>query len=504
MRYESTGGEVSGLTFEQALFTLYASDGGLLMPESVPQLKKLELETLARLSYLKLCIRIARYFIDPAEIATDELSVVLTEAYKTLDLNLQSPRIHQLADSVSVLEMFHAPTLCFKDYAMCFTTALMNHFLKKRQAKCVSLVATSGDTGGSAIRAVESLGSSSRLGLVVLLPVGRVSAYQRVAMTTSQCDRVRVASVTMDSDQLDDVIRTATLQRQRRTADGDQCDGTLLCTQNSANWGRVLFQIPAYFYAYFSATRCIGQQVQFFVPTGGCGNLTAACLARAMGLPIATCAANNQNAAAHQLISEGRFLPRPSVCTTSVAMDIANPYNIPRLLSLLAGSRSRAAELSRRFDSKQPVELTEQERAKLANLGVSSFVATDADCQATVVKAHSELGYLACPHTACALLPALEPSSADADKVADSTGANSGANLAPPRVVFATAHPAKFADLYRARGLPTAPAETAAEALERLSRLPERCLSWESDSIDDCVAKLHGLIDHLLAQSLSA
>nr|XP_032806182.1 threonine synthase-like 2 isoform X5 [Petromyzon marinus] len=372
MKYVSTRGAAAGSSFREALFSGYAVDGGLFMPEEVPRVSADTLRQWRALSYPQLVQNICSLYISPDEIPVQELGALIERALSRF-AHSEVVTFKRLRDGLNVLELFHGPTMAFKDLAMCCLAQFILYFLQKEDKHVTIVVGTSGDTGGSAI---ASLRGAKRADVVVLLPAGRCSRVQELHMTTAMEENVHVFTVEGSSDDLDEPIR-------RLFADSEFSSRHGVISINSINWGRVLVQVAHHFYAYFRCTDGGGggggaeveeeemPTVEVVVPTGAAGNaavareqghggraagfaqrksagalgrdssrtlppgVTAGCVARRMGLPIRLLCAVNQNDVVHRALRSGDFsvdgAVKPSLAS---AIDIQVPYNMERVFHL--------------------------------------------------------------------------------------------------------------------------------------------------------------------------
>nr|XP_032806180.1 threonine synthase-like 2 isoform X3 [Petromyzon marinus] len=336
MKYVSTRGAAAGSSFREALFSGYAVDGGLFMPEEVPRVSADTLRQWRALSYPQLVQNICSLYISPDEIPVQELGALIERALSRF-AHSEVVTFKRLRDGLNVLELFHGPTMAFKDLAMCCLAQFILYFLQKEDKHVTIVVGTSGDTGGSAI---ASLRGAKRADVVVLLPAGRCSRVQELHMTTAMEENVHVFTVEGSSDDLDEPIR-------RLFADSEFSSRHGVISINSINWGRVLVQVAHHFYAYFRCTDGGGggggaeveeeemPTVEVVVPTGAAGNAAAGCVARRMGLPIRLLCAVNQNDVVHRALRSGDFsvdgAVKPSLAS---AIDIQVPYNMERVFHL--------------------------------------------------------------------------------------------------------------------------------------------------------------------------
>ncbi|NP_001088267.1 threonine synthase-like 2 [Xenopus laevis] len=393
MKYTSTRGGLIGVDFEGVLFSGFAPDGGLFMPEDIPKVDKRTLQTWSSYSYIQLVKEICSLFISPESIPRADLEGLIDRAFIRFRHRDIVP-ITRLKSGLNVMEMWHGVTHAFKDLAMSCVGELLDYFLKRKNKHVTILVATSGDTGSSAI---ESVRRRENMDIIVLLPHGRCTKIQELQMTTVIEDNVHVFSVDGTSDELDYPIK-------RLFADSDFVKKHNIMSTNSVNWARILVQIAHFFYGYMQCAPLTElTPVEIIVPTGGAGNITAGCIAQAMGLPIHLVAVVNRNDIVHRTVQYGDFSLGDTKATLASAMDIQEPYNMERILWLLAGSeKSHIKEMMKEFQEKKRVKLPEQLHKKIAG-AMTSCVVTDENILGTIGRCWEENHYLLCPHSAVAV-----------------------------------------------------------------------------------------------------
>ena len=416
MRYISTRGEAPALGFIDVTLAGLARDGGLYVPDSWPVFSSEQIAALAGRPYAEVACEIARPFIG-GTIADADLSRMAHEAYGTFHHPAVAP-LTQLGANTFVLELFHGPTLAFKDLAMQFLARLMDHALAQRGERSTIVVATSGDTGGAA---VEAFRGSARLDVIALYPHGRISDVQRRMMTTHPDANVHALAIEGTFDDCQAIVKGLFNHHAFR-------DHVRLSGVNSINWARIVAQVVY----YFTAAVALGsphRKVAFTVPTGNFGDVFAGYVAMRMGLPIERLViATNVNDILVRTLKTGTYEVRGVTATASPSMDIQVSSNFERLLFDAYGRDANAVRAlmgslaqSRQFTIR-PQALDEIR---------SRFIAERADedeTAATIRTAQREAGYLIDPHTAVAL--------AVAEK--------EGRDRTVPMVVLSTAHPAKF------------------------------------------------------------
>jgi threonine synthase len=414
-KYISTRGRAPELDFEDAVLEGLARDGGLYVPETLP----------------KLAGDVPASYVDVATTVTGIDPATVAEAYATFDHDDVCPVV-QLDDRLWVQELWHGPTLAFKDLALQLVGRLMDAALARRGERRTIVVATSGDTGSAAIAACVG---RTNLDIVVLHPAGRVSDVQRRQMTTVEEPNVHNLAVEGTFDDCQDLVKAMFADERFR-------EELQLGAMNSINWGRILAQIPY----YVTGQIAVGRECTFAVPTGNFGNVLSGWYARRMGAPIERfIIGSNRNDIITRWIATGALITEDVVPTISPAMDIQVSSNLERLLfELLDRDGPRTAELMLRFRELGSVEAPREPLLAAARL--------DDDETRDVIRATwDRYGYLVDPHTAVAI------------------GAAERLRRDPTEsiVCLSTAHPAKFPDaVAEATGVEPPVPERLAAALE--------------------------------------
>jgi len=415
MQYLSTRGRAPVLGFSDAVLAGLASDGGLYLPQSWPQISRAEIAAFANRPYAEVAYDVISRFTG-GEIAEPALRSIINDAYATFRHPSVTP-IVELEPGHFVLELFHGPTLAFKDVAMQFLARLMDHILTARGGHCTIVGATSGDTGSAAI---EAFRGRSNIDLVIMHPENRTSEVQRRQITTILDDNVHNIALKGTFDDCQGLLKQ--LFNDQRFREDVKLSGV-----NSINWGRIVAQIVY----YFTAAAALGaphREVTFVVPTGNFGDILAGYAARRMGLPIRTLAiATNTNDILARTISTGRYEVGTVTPTISPSMDIQVSSNFERLL--FETMNRDAAGLQRLMDGlSQSGSFTVPEPALAAiRSGFTAGRADEAATAATIRQVHEASGYLLDPHTAVGVTVARPLLGGDV-----------------PVVTLATAHPAKF------------------------------------------------------------
>ena len=428
MRYISTRGQAPALSFEEVVLTGMASDGGLYVPETVPQLSTEDLAAMAGLSYAEIAFRVMQPFVN-GEIDDDTFRRLVTEAYATFSHDAVVP-LNQLDANHFLLELFHGPTLAFKDVALQLLGRLLDHFLKKRGERAVIMGATSGDTGSAAI---EGCRHCDNLDIFILHPYQRVSEVQRRQMTSVLADNVFNVAIEGNFDDAQAMVKAS-------FADQSFLKGTQLVAVNSINWARIMAQI-VYYVASAVALGAPHRKVSFCVPSANFGNVFAGYMAYRMGLPVERFViATNANDILHRTLTANDFSKQELKATLAPSMDIVVSSNFERLLFEAYGRDGAAvAALLKRFQD-EPAALADAPLAQLRELFASHSV-DDATLLEVIREAHHRTHEILDPHTATGYRAA-ERERGDASV---------------PMITLATAHPAKFAEAVVKAGFPGVP-----------------------------------------------
>ncbi len=451
MNYVSTRGFSGGKSFADALLVGLAPDGGLYVPEIYPE-PDFDLNEAAAGDYGVLTERLLTLFgVDV--LGADAVTAAAARTKAAFLDNGKVPLV-QVEDNLWILELFHGPTLAFKDMAMQMIAPLTDAALARTGQKLTLVTATSGDTGAAAVRAFAG---SSHVRLVVFHPLGRVSPVQRLQMTTIGADNVLNIGVEGDFDDCQRMVKRL-LGEETLRANG------LVSSVNSINWGRLLGQVPYYLAA---AARSGIDKPDFVVPTGNFGDAFAGWVGRRIGGPVGHIhAAVNSNDALAQAINTGRYVRRPAVETASVSMDVQAPSNFERLVFEALGRDGEGVKtIFGLFSKDGQVHLSGGLQARL-NAQVTASSITEGETKATIAYANKRWGRVICPHTAVAVGAALKR-----DR-----------NL--PQIALATAHPAKFPD-FVAKALGFAP--EVPEGIRRLEGQQETIAVIRNDE-DEALA----------------
>ena len=414
MQFVSTRGQAPVLGFSDAVLAGLASDGGLYVPQTWPQVDAAEIASFAGKPYADVAYAIISRFTGD-EIAPQKLKAILDEAYASFRHPSVTPLL-EIEPNHFVLELFHGPTLAFKDVAMQFLSRVMDHILAERGLKATIVGATSGDTGSAAIEAFRGRDTTD---IFILHPLGRTSPVQRLQMTTVLDHNVHNIALEGTFDDCQNIVKAMFNNHRFR-------DRVRLSGVNSINWGRIVAQIVY----YFTAAVSLGsphRKVSFTVPTGNFGDIFAGYCAKAMGLPIdRLIIATNANDILRRTMDSGRYEMDGVAPTISPSMDIQISSNFERLLFESAG-RDAGAVVRMMDGLKQSGGFALPDNA-LATIRRDFAAGTtgEAETKATIATTLKASGYLLDPHTAVGVHVAR---------------AHLGAT---PMITLGTAHPAKF------------------------------------------------------------
>jgi threonine synthase len=452
MKYISTRGNAPELAFDDVLLTGLATDGGLYVPKDVPTFSLEEIESWRDLSYTELAHKVIYPFVEGC-VEADALKGMLEAVYNNDNFGHKAiAPLQQLDHNEYVLELFHGPTLAFKDFALQLLGRLLDYVLERRNEKVVIMGATSGDTGSAAI---EGTKACKNVDIFILHPNGKVSEVQRRQMTTVTGDNIFNIAIEGNFDQAQDMVKASF---------GDQSflrGERKLVAVNSINWARIMAQIVYYFYSSLNLGGPL-RPMAYSVPTGNFGDIFAGYMARKMGLPIEQLIiATNENDVLHRLMASNLYEVHALKHTITPSMDIAVSSNFERLLFDLYDRDGLAlADLMNRMaDRTQSVELSVEKLGKARELFDSLAVDQDTTV-ATMKDVFAETGYLLDPHTAIGVKAA---------RVCRR-------NPRIPMITLGTAHPVKFEDAVGRGGfdMPKLPHHLAdlMEREERLAILP--------------------------------
>jgi threonine synthase len=432
MEYISTRGSAAALDFEGVTLAGLASDGGLYLPREWPRFSETEIVEMAGLPYPQLAARVMAPFVE-GSLEQEELLALCEQAYGRFAHDAVTPLV-QLNERQWLLELFHGPTLAFKDVALQLLGLLFEKFLARRKSNLTIIGATSGDTGSAAIDAVAG---REGIDIFMLHPKGRVSDVQRRQMTTMRAPNVHNIAIEGSFDDAQAMVK-------RMFSDQGMTSRFNIGAVNSINWARLMAQV-VYYFACGLQMGAPHRQIAFSVPTGNFGDVFAGYVATKMGLPIAQLiVATNVNDILHRALKDGDYSTGSVTATATPSMDIQVSSNFERLLFDCGGRDGAAmAQQMRGFEAEKAMRLTNAQREGASAL----FTSTRADSSqmsAALRWAHDHAGQVIDPHSAVGLHAAL----------------HSDLDPSIPVVTLATAHPAKFPDaVERATGIrPALPA----------------------------------------------
>jgi len=422
VKYISTRGNAPKLAFDDVLLTGLARDGGLYLPETWPTFSADEITAMKDMSYEQVAVKVMLPFVEGA-VSEADLTKIVTETYGAFEGDDPAPLV-KLGANEYVLELFHGPTLAFKDYALQFLGRMFDHVLAKRGSTLTIVGATSGDTGSAAIEACRD---RDAIEIFIMHPEGKVSDVQRRQMTTVLSDNVHNIALKGNFDDCQNTVKAL-------FADTEFRDAVHLSAVNSINWARIMAQVVYYFWAVLKMDTP-GKQVTFSVPTGNFGNVFAGFVAKKMGLPIDRFVVGaNANDILIRFIETGRMESRDVLETSSPSMDIQISSNFERFMfEMLDRDADKLNALMDTFKATGnfAVEADVWNQVK-ALLDGERF--DDEATKKLIGKIYEDSGYLLDTHSAIGV---------------GAAGAKRG-DPEVPIVALATAHPAKFPDAVKA------------------------------------------------------
>ena len=416
MLYNSTRGESPIVPFSEVLLGGLAPDGGLYMPQTFPKFSIEEIESWSNLPFHKLASKILYPYVE-GEIEESIFLKLLEEAYSSFDEE-DVVKLKEIEENHWVLELFHGPTLAFKDVAMQLLGALLNHFAKEKGEKIVVLGATSGDTGAAAISACAR---HENVEVYILYPHEKVTEFQRKQMTTTQSKNVYPLAIETDFDGCQNIVKKMFLDEDFKHTK------VRFIAANSINWARCMTQSVYFFWSYL---RLKGKgDLTFSIPSGNFGHAYAGWTAKEMGLPIKRLIiATNENDVLHQTFSNNLYAKTNVVQTLAPSMDISVASNFERLLyNLYDNDSSLLAKNMRAFPEKS-IDIPDSKIDAVSNF-FKSHCSNDQEIIKQIINTHQKIGYLIDPHTA--------------------TGVRASNEISPsnePVITMGTAHPAKFSE----------------------------------------------------------
>ena len=393
MKYVSTRGQAPTLPFDEVLLTGLARDGGLYLPTTWPKFSNADLKHFSTLTYAELAIQIMTPFIGKV-LSHDDVSKMVKDTYRHFQHPSVAP-LKQLDQNHWLLELFHGPTLAFKDYPLQLVGRLFDYVLRKKGQKVTILGATSGDTGSAAIEACRD---KSLIEVFMLHPAGRVSDVQRRQMTTVQSDNIHNIALEGTFDDCQSLVKQGFLDKELRSSIN-------ITSANSINISRL---IPQTFYYFWAVIQLVDNSKKVFsVPSGNFGNVAAAIIAKKMGLPIDTLiASTNSNDVVPNYLKNYQYIPKHSIQTLSNAMDVGDPSNIKRINKIY---------------NNNPKDIWED---------MHSWGFSDSETLDSIRNTYQKFNYIVDPHTAVGIL--------GYKKYINEISKNQIG------VILSTAHPAKF------------------------------------------------------------
>ena len=416
MLYNSTRGESPIVPFSEVLLGGLAPDGGLYMPQTFPKFSIEEIESWSNLPFHQLASKILYTYVE-SEIDESIFLKLLEEAYTSFDED-DVVKLKEIEDNHWVLELFHGPTLAFKDVAMQLLGVLLNHFAKEKGEKIVVLGATSGDTGAAAISACAR---HENVEVYILYPHEKVTEFQRKQMTTTQSKNVYPLAIETDFDGCQNIVKKMFLDEDFKHTK------VRFIAANSINWARCMTQSVYFFWSYL---RLKGKgDLTFSIPSGNFGHAYAGWTAKEMGLPIKRLIiATNENDVLHQTFSNNLYAKTNVVQTLAPSMDISVASNFERLLyNLYDNDSSLLAKNMRAFPEKS-IDIPDSKIDAVSNF-FKSHCSNDQEIIKQIINTHQKIGYLIDPHTATGVRASNEISSSN-----------------EPVITMGTAHPAKFSE----------------------------------------------------------
>lgn len=455
LQFVSNKGGGKPVDFETAILDGFAVDGGLYVPERLPEITEEQLKEWKDLSYVNLAFEILSLFIDRSIISAVELKNILQTAYAPFEKEEIIPLYKMKSRKETyIMELFHGPTISFKDVGLAFLVNLVNFFLERKKEHLTLVVATTGDTGPAT--AYFTAGKSN-LDAWVLYPKSLITEEQERQMTTLQHANIHPVGVSNCPDGGDDLDVVISKLYANKTFK----EKLNLSSVNSINWGRVMMQTVHYFYGYLQVVDTIGEKVNMSVPSGGFGNLCAGGLARKMGLPIKyLVAANNKNACLHRIFSEGKFTKEEIIETPSSAIDILIPFNFWRYLYFcIDKDTERIKKWMDEFKTTGNVTF-EKETFETYKKGFLSNSSSDQETLNLINEIYTTESYLLDPHGAVSL---------NATDVLKNVLGNE------KLICLATAHPSKFPEVIKkALSISVLPKTATHQSIENEKRLCEK------------------------------
>ena len=411
MKYISTRDNNLEFSFEEVFLKGLADDGGLFIPVNIQPFSKEELDRFKKLDYTDLATEIIHPFLG-SFITKESLKSLINKSYSTFR-EKEVVKLRKVGD-LEILELFHGPTLAFKDVAMQFIGNLYEYYLEKNNSEINIVVATSGDTGAAAIDAIKN---KKNLNIFVLHPNNKISSVQRQIMTTGPAKNVFNIAIEGNFDDCQNIVKSM-------FADLQFSKSINMSGVNSINWARIIAQAVYYFYSYFKINS--SDKISFSVPTGNFGDVYAGYLAKKMGLPIdKLIVATNTNDILHRAISKGDYIAKKVSETISPSMDIQIASNFERLIYDISDKDSETTKEIMNKIKVNKYKINEKDLIKINKDFVSECI-NEEETLSTIKKIYNEYNLVVDPHTAIGV------------------GALRKLNIKSRSIVLATAHPCKF------------------------------------------------------------
>ena len=411
MKYISTRDNNLEFSFEEVFLKGLADDGGLFIPVNIQPFSKEELDRFKKLDYTDLATEIIHPFLG-SFITKESLKSLINKSYSTFR-EKEVVKLRKVGD-LEILELFHGPTLAFKDVAMQFIGNLYEYYLEKNNSEINIVVATSGDTGAAAIDAIKN---KKNLNIFVLHPNNKISSVQRQIMTTGPAKNVFNIAIEGNFDDCQNIVKSM-------FADLQFSKSINMSGVNSINWARIIAQAVYYFYSYFKINS--SDKISFSVPTGNFGDVYAGYLAKKMGLPIdKLIVATNTNDILHRAISKGDYIAKKVSETISPSMDIQIASNFERLIYDISDKNSKITKEIMNKIKVNKYKINEKDLIKINKDFVSECI-NEEETLSTIKKIYNEYNLVVDPHTAIGV------------------GALRKLNIKSRSIVLATAHPCKF------------------------------------------------------------
>jgi len=415
MIYKSTRGLAPEIKFSEVLLSGLAPDGGLYMPTTIPKFSEKEMREMQNLNYTDLATKILYPFVG-SDVDQDTFSKLVHSAYESFE-DSDVVKLKSLSKDISLLELFHGPTLAFKDIAMQLLGTLLNHFSEADNKRISVLGATSGDTGSAAISACSRY---KNIDVFILFPDGKVTDVQRKQMTTSASKNVHALSIDTDFDGCQDIVKALFLDHEIINLKSK------VIAANSINWTRCMSQSVYFFWSFFKLQH-LKRDISFSIPSGNFGHAYAGWLAKEMGLPIhRLLIATNKNDVLHKMLTKNVYSKGTVYKTLAPSMDISVASNFERLLFNLFNDDSRSVNSLMNSFPRNSIKLPDYQLAKLRSFFESNSSSDEEICN-QIQETHASNNIILDPHSATGVRTA-KIKRKDSEYI----------------ISMATAHPAKF------------------------------------------------------------